>query len=112
VTVCTGAGIAPALPHIRQHTSDIYLVWIGKNHRETYGEEVWGSVANNLPANQIQLHDTGKQGRPDIKDLIQKAAKKHGAEAVFIVSNDPYTLLVMNICWRIGIRCYGATRDS
>ncbi|KAG8712901.1 hypothetical protein FRC08_013951 [Ceratobasidium sp. 394] len=112
VTVCTGAGIAPALPHIRQHTSDIYLIWIGKNHRETYGEEVWGSVANNLPENQIQLHDTGKQGRPDIKELIQKAARKHQAEAVFIVSNDPYTLLVMNICWRIGIRCYGATRDS
>jgi hypothetical protein len=30
VTVCTGAGIAPALPHITQHTSDIHLVWIGK----------------------------------------------------------------------------------
>ncbi|KAF8603150.1 hypothetical protein BDV93DRAFT_508648 [Ceratobasidium sp. AG-I] len=112
VTVCTGAGIAPALPHISQHTSDIHLIWIGKNHRETYGEEVWGAVESNLPANQIQLHDTAKQGRPDIKELIQVAAKKHGAEAVFIVSNDPYTLLVMNVCWRIGIRCYGATRDS
>ncbi|QRV76952.1 nonribosomal peptide synthetase [Ceratobasidium sp. AG-Ba] len=112
VTICTGAGIAPALPHIRQHTSNIHLIWIGKNHRETYGEEVWASVVDNLPADQIQLHDTGKQGRPDIKDLIIKAGKKHQAEAVFIVSNDPYTLLVMNICWRIGIRCYGATRDS
>jgi hypothetical protein len=89
--------------------SDILLL---QNHRETYGEEVWGAVESNLPANQIQLHDTAKQGRPDIKELIQKAAKLHGAEAVFIVSNDPYTLLVMNVCWRIGIRCYGATRDS
>jgi len=112
VTVCTGAGIAPALPHISQHTSNIHLIWIGKNHRDTYGEEVWGAVESNLPANQIQLHDTAKQGRPDIKELIQVAAKKHEAEAVFIVSNDPYTLLVMNVCWRIGIRCYGATRDS
>ncbi|KAF8748932.1 nitric oxide dioxygenase [Rhizoctonia solani] len=30
VTVCTGAGIAPALPHIEQHTSDIMLIWIAK----------------------------------------------------------------------------------
>ncbi|CAE6440166.1 unnamed protein product [Rhizoctonia solani] len=112
VTICTGAGIAPALPHIAQHTSNIHLVWIAKNHRETYGEEVWNAVEKNLPPNQIQLHDTGKQGRPDIKELIIQAAKKHEAEAVFIVSNDPYTLMVMNICWRIGIRCYGATRDS
>ncbi|CAE6459362.1 unnamed protein product [Rhizoctonia solani] len=112
VTICTGAGIAPALPHIAQHTSNIHLIWIAKNHRETYGEEVWGAVESNLPPNQIQLHDTGKQGRPDVKELIIEAAKKHEAEAVFIVSNDPYTLMVMNICWRIGIRCYGATRDS
>jgi hypothetical protein len=64
-----------------------------QNHRETYGEEVWTAVENNLPPNQIQLHDTAKQGRPDIKDLIIKAAKKHGAEAVFIVSNDPCVIL-------------------
>lgn len=30
VTVCTGAGIAPALPHIEQATSDIMLIWIAK----------------------------------------------------------------------------------
>ncbi|CAE7200245.1 unnamed protein product [Rhizoctonia solani] len=112
VTVCTGAGIAPALPQIEQHTSDIMLIWIAKNHRETYGETVWNTVTSNLPANQVLLHDTGLSGRPDIGTLIERAAKAHGAEAVFVVSNDAYTNLCANICWRKGLRCYGATRDS
>ncbi|KAH7335747.1 hypothetical protein B0J17DRAFT_53063 [Rhizoctonia solani] len=85
VTVCTGAGIAPALPQIEQHTSDIMLIWIAKKHRKTYGETVWNTVTSNLPANQVILHDTGVSGRPDIGSLIEKAAKAHGAEAVFVV---------------------------
>ncbi|KAG8741087.1 hypothetical protein FRC10_003327 [Ceratobasidium sp. 414] len=132
VTVCTGAGIAPALPHIEQATSDIMLIWIAKvcvfylalfsgfdpafhlcywyqkrrslnpnsprnpnsytphpadpqNHRHTYGEAVWKAVTTNLPANQLILHDTGESGRPDIGSLIERAAKAHDAEAVFVV---------------------------
>ncbi|KAG8725025.1 hypothetical protein FRC09_009925 [Ceratobasidium sp. 395] len=130
VTVCTGAGIAPALPHIEQATSNIMLIWIAKNHRKTYGEAVWKAVTSNLPANQLILHDTGESGRPDIGSLIERAAKAHDAEAVFVVvslirrwcdyffltpatqSNDPYTQLCASICWRKGLRCYGATRDS
>ncbi|KAG9126456.1 hypothetical protein FRC07_003350 [Ceratobasidium sp. 392] len=112
VTICTGAGIAPALPHIAQKTSDIFLVWIAKNHEKTYGKEVWDTVTSNLPQDQILLHDTGVSGRPDIASLIERVAKQHEAEAVFVVSNDPYTILCANICWRLGLRCYGATRDS
>ncbi|KAG9078361.1 hypothetical protein FS749_009602 [Ceratobasidium sp. UAMH 11750] len=112
VTVCTGAGIAPALPHIEQATSDIMLIWIAKNHRHTYGEAVWKAVTSNIPPSQLILHDTGESGRPDIGSLIERAAKMHDAEAVFVVSNDPYTRLCASICWRKGLRCYGATRDS
>ncbi|KAF8674235.1 nitric oxide dioxygenase [Rhizoctonia solani] len=112
VTICTGAGIAPALPHIAQKTSDIFLVWIAKNHEKTYGKDVWDTVTSNLPSDQMLLHDTGASGRPDIASLIERVAKQHEAEAVFVVSNDPYTILCANICWRLGLRCYGATRDS
>ncbi|KAG9124053.1 hypothetical protein FRC07_013054 [Ceratobasidium sp. 392] len=86
VTVCTGAGIAPALPHIEQATSNIMLIWIAKNHRKTYGEAVWKAVTSNLPAHQLIMHDTGESGRPDIGSLIERAAKAHDAEAVFVVS--------------------------
>ncbi|KAG9105519.1 hypothetical protein FRC07_009219 [Ceratobasidium sp. 392] len=85
VTVCTGAGIAPALPHIEQATSNIMLIWIAKNHRKTYGEAVWKAVTSNLPAHQLILHDTGESGRPDIGSLIERAARAHDAEAVFVV---------------------------
>ncbi|KAG9123086.1 hypothetical protein FRC07_000255 [Ceratobasidium sp. 392] len=112
VTVCTGAGIAPALPHIEQATSNIMLIWIVKNHRKTYGEAVWKAVTSNLPAHQLILHDTGESGRPDIGSLIERAVKAHDAEAVFVVSNDPYTQLRASICRRKGLRCYGANRDS
>ncbi|CAE6395245.1 unnamed protein product [Rhizoctonia solani] len=87
-------------------------IYIRGNHRKTYGETVWNAVTSNLPANQVILHDTGLSGRPDIGSLIERAAKAHGAEAVFVVSNDAYTNLCANICWRKGLRCYGATRDS
>lgn len=126
ITVCTGAGIAPALPHIEQRTSDILLIWIAKvrlpffpalspppsftslnyegdyimdpmltylsrqNHRKTYGETVWSAVMSNLPSSQVILHDTGKMGRPDIGSLIERAAKMHDAEAVFVVVSHPF----------------------
>jgi hypothetical protein len=104
VTICTGAGIAPALPHIAQKTSDIFLVWIAKvcatsyrhvtqtevfrfeqNHEKTYGKDVWDTVTSNLPQEQILLHDTSVSGRPDISSLIERVAKQHEAEAVFVV---------------------------
>ncbi|CAE6409015.1 unnamed protein product [Rhizoctonia solani] len=88
VTICTGAGIAPALPQIEQRTSDIMLIWIAKNHRKTYGETVWNAVTSNLPENQVILHDTALSGRPDIGSLIERAAKAHGAEAIFVVVSD------------------------
>jgi ferredoxin-NADP reductase len=111
VTLATGAGIAPCLPHIQNKSSDIYLIWIANNHRMTYGEEVW-SVVGKLPENQVILHDTGKTGRPNAARLIANAVKMHRAEAVFVVSNDKYTQVIIGVCWRMGIRCYGATRDS
>jgi hypothetical protein len=33
----------------------------------------------------VILHDTGVSGRPDIGSLLEKAAKSHDAEAVFVV---------------------------
>jgi ferredoxin-NADP reductase len=111
VTLATGAGIAPCLPQIQNKSSDIYLIWIAKNHQSTYGEEVW-RVVGKLPKNQVFLHDTGQNGRPNAARLIANAVKVHRAEAVFVVSNDRYTGAIIGVCWRMGIRCYGATRDS
>ena len=111
VTLATGAGIAPCLPQIYHATSDIYLLWLANDHQEAYGPEVW-DIVSRLPSDQVVLHDTKKMGRPNAAEMIQRAVQKHQAEAVFIVSNLAYTRAVINICWRMGIRCYGATYDS
>jgi ferredoxin-NADP reductase len=111
VTLATGAGIAPCLPQIDNATSNIYLLWLAKDHETTYGPEVW-SIVSKLPREQIVLHDTRRMGRPNAATMIQTAVEKHQAEAVFIVSNDRYTKAIIQVCWRMGIRCYGATRDS
>lgn len=111
MTLATGAGIAPCLPQIDNVSSNIYLVWIAKNHETAYGPDVW-KVVSKLPTEQVLLHDTIKAGRPNAAELIQKAVEKHNAEAVFVVSNDRYTKAIIDVCWRMGIRCYGATRDS
>lgn len=111
VTLATGAGIAPCLPQIQNKSSDISLIWIANDHRTTYGEQVW-SVVTSLPEDQIMLHDTRTMGRPNAAQLITDAVKAHRAEAVFVVSNDRYTKVIIEVCWRMGLRCYGATRDS
>ena len=111
IALATGAGIAPCLPQIDNASSNIYLLWIAKNHETAYGPEVW-NIVSKLPSEQSFLHDTAKMGRPNSAEMIQKAVRKHNAEAVFVVSNDRYTKAIIGVCWRLGIRCYGATRDS
>jgi ferredoxin-NADP reductase len=111
VTLATGAGIAPCLPQIANKSSDIYLLWVAKNHETAYGQEVW-DVVSQLPKDQVLLHDTATMGRPNAAEMIAKAVEKHRAEAVFVVSNDRYTKAIIEVCWRMGIRCYGATKDS
>jgi ferredoxin-NADP reductase len=110
VTIATGAGIAPCLPQISNATSDIYLIWLANDH-QNYGPEVCGIVSS-LPREQVVLHSTGKTGRPGAVEMIQSAVEKHRAEAVFVVSNQRYTKAISQICWKMGIRCYGATWDS
>jgi hypothetical protein len=76
-----------------------------------YGPEVW-DIVSSLPSQQLVLHDIGTAGRPQAAKMIQSAVAEHRAEAVFIVSNKQYTRAIIQICWRMGIRCYGATWDS
>ena len=111
VTLATGAGIAPCVAQIYNETSNIYLIWLAKDRQQTYGPEVW-NIVSKLPSEQILLHDTRKMGRPNATEMIRKAVEKQRAETVFVISNDRYTKAIIQVCWRMGIRCHGATRDS
>ena len=109
--VCTGAGIAPALPYIKDPlpTTHTHLLWIAKQHEQNYGKEVWSLVEKKYP--HVTLHDTSLQGRPGVQ-LVEDEFWKSESEAVFIVSNEKYTNEVVNGLWKKGIPCFGALFDS
>jgi NAD(P)H-flavin reductase len=109
--VCTGSGIAPALPYIKDPlpTTHSHLLWIAKQHERNYGEYIWGLIQKLQP--HVTLHDTGVSGRPGAP-LIEDNFWKTNSEAVFIVSNENFTVEMTNALWRKGIPCFGALFDS
>jgi NAD(P)H-flavin reductase len=109
--VCTGSGIAPALPYIKDPlpTTHTHLLWIAKQHEHNYGEYIWKLVQRIHP--HFTLHDTGISGRPGAQ-LVEDNFWTTNSEAVFVVSNEKFTLEVTNALWRKGIPCFGALFDS
>ena len=109
--VCTGSGIAPALPYIKDPlpTTHTHLLWIAKQHEHQYGEYIWKLVQNKFP--HVTLHDTQTQGRPGAQ-LVEDLFRKIDAQAVFVVSNEKFTNEVTNTLWRQGVPCFGALFDS
>lgn len=109
--VCTGSGIAPALPYIKDPlpTTHAHLLWIAKQHELNYGEYVWQLVKKTAP--HYTLHDTKINGRPG-PDLVEDHFWRSNAEAVFVVSNEKFTKEVVNALWRKSIPCFGALFDS
>jgi NAD(P)H-flavin reductase len=109
--VCTGSGIAPALPYIKDPipTTHAHLLWIAKQHEHNYGDHIWNLVQKTHP--RFTLHDTAINGRPGAQ-LVEEHFWKTGSQAVFIVSNEKFTKEVTNALWRKGIPCFGALFDS
>ncbi|CAF0882026.1 unnamed protein product [Rotaria sordida] len=109
--VCTGAGIAPALPYIKDPlpTTHTHILWIAKKHEENYGEYVWNLVQKMHL--HCTLYDTSVSGRPG-PQLVEEHFWKTNSQAVFVVSNEKFTIEVINALWRKDIPCFGALFDS
>lgn len=154
--VCTGSGIAPALPYITNPlpTTFTHILWIAKNHRQVFGNHICGlvdhldaiphlnepklkdSVKGGVPVNPLMgsrlrtsvavggsssnplrqgrsviYHDTALHGRPD-EALVERVYYETQAQAVFVVSNEPFTEKLVNALFKKAIPCYGALFDS
>lgn len=109
--VCTGSGIAPALPYIKDSlpTTHSHLLWISRNHQINYGDYIWSLVQQKFP--HVTLHDTHRDGRPG-PELVEETFWRTKSEAIFVVSNEPFTNTVVNAMWERGIPCFGALFDS
>ena len=109
VVIATGAGIAPVVPHVIKHSHKLCIIWVGNNHQQTYGQEVF-SLLDSHP--RCNIFDTGVHGRPNVEQLAIQAVEDFGAQAVFCVSNQTLTKKVVRACLRKNIPAYGATWDS
>lgn len=109
VVIATGAGIAPVIPHVIANGHKLRIVWIGNNHQETYGKELWSLLDSHPHCN---IFDTGIHGRPDVEQLAIQTVRDYEAQAVFCVSNKAVTKKVVDSCLGEGIPAYGATWDS
>lgn len=105
--VATGAGIGPVLPYLVDRSSVEYeCLWIGRNHRETIGDEL---VSRILESGRVTLIDSAS-GRPDIGRWVGEIAENF--DAVFIVSNAYVRDEVATVCEQLGVPWYGPTFDS
>ena len=105
--VATGAGIGPVLPYLLdQSVVDYECLWIGRNHRETIGDEL---VSRILESGRVTLIDS-ESGRPDIGSCVAEIAERF--QAVFIVSNAHVRDEVARVCERLDVPWYGPTFDS
>eukprot|EP00948_MAST-09A_sp_MAST-9A-sp1_P003252 g3252.t1 len=117
ILCATGAGIGPCLPFLyqRENWPQVKkIIWISKSPERTYGEEISREL---LSSSLVIHHNTDTDGRPDIAALIyhhfrQLLEEDESLEAVHIVSNEPVTRKVVDLCDDVGIVCLGAIWDS
>ncbi|KAF7175100.1 hypothetical protein CNMCM7691_006504 [Aspergillus felis] len=110
VLVGTGSGIGPLLGHIQVPTCPFRLVWSTPNPVDTFGKDVVDAVYA-ADAGAI-VHDTKKQGRPDLVRLTWDAVQEFQAEAVIVISNEKLTKKVVYGMETRGVPAYGAIWDS
>ena len=58
------------------------------------------------------IWDTTERGKPDLVRLTLQACEDFGAEAVFVVSNQPATRRLVHALERRGIPAFGPIWDS
>lgn len=108
--IATGSGIAPVLPYIQTPTVKCTILWIAKDHAKTFGDDLMLLVKQT--SQTVIFHDTKLDGRPTMDLIFDKYNEFPKLEAIFIVSNEPYTNEVINEAIKRGVPCYGALFDS
>lgn len=81
VAVCTGSGIG-AVGSTCIQNEDWFLVWIGANLEESYGEELMELIKTKIETQRRILWDTRSAlGRPNVMDLLESVYHSWGAES-------------------------------
>jgi hypothetical protein len=110
VYVVTGSGIGPCLGQVLAARVPARLVWSTRAPRATYGDALVDEVERAQP--DALVWDTTERGKPDLVALARRACREFDAEAVFVVSNKPATMRVVNALEADGIPAFGPIWDS
>lgn len=110
IWVATGSGVGPCIPHLLSKKIPSKLVWITRNPRKTYGDQLTDEILEAQP--DAFIWDTEKDGKPDIAKIAYQACREFNAEAVICISNKKLTWQVVYGMESRGIPAYGAIWDS
>jgi hypothetical protein len=110
VYLATGSGIGPILGQLLADRVPARLVWSTRDPRATYGDALVDEVEAAQP--DAVVWDTTRLGKPDLAALARTACREFGAEAVFVVSNQPTTRRLVHGLERAGIPAFGPIWDS
>ena len=110
--VTTGSGIGPSLSSLLDRPLGQYarLIWSTRSPLATYGKDVMRLV-NNADHNALIL-DTDEMGRPDLLRVAWRMYREIEAEAVFVLSNEKVTKMLVGGLERRGVPAYGPIWDS
>ncbi|KIK52042.1 hypothetical protein GYMLUDRAFT_251511 [Collybiopsis luxurians FD-317 M1] len=103
-------GIGPCAPVILARRVPLKLLWTSPDVRKTFGDNLVNSILEAAP-NAI-LHDTRKDGKPDMVALTYKLYREFDAEAVCVISNQRLTRKIVYGMKSRGIPAFGAIWDS
>jgi hypothetical protein len=110
VLVATGSGIGPMLGHLLDTSVPSRLVWVTKNPRRTYGDQLIDEIEAAQP--DATVWDTSERDKPDVLQLAYAAYVESGAEAVVCIANRAETWEVVHGLERRGIPAFGPIWDS
>jgi hypothetical protein len=112
IILTTGSGIGPALSSLleRPRHQHARLIWSTRSPLATYGQDIMDLVVKADP--EAIVLDTDAMGRPDLLGLVWGVARREGAEAVFVLSNERVVRWIVGGLEDRGVCAYGPIWDS
>jgi NAD(P)H-flavin reductase len=118
--VVTGGGIAPIIPClVLNKKTKMDVIWIGHSQEKEFTKEVLATLLDTIADHDISIHilDTDDEDLKQFNNamyaaLALEAYHHYKPEAVFVMSNQQFTIDLMHAFDANGIKSYGATFDS
>jgi len=112
VILTTGSGIGPALSSLLDRPLGQFarLIWSTRAPVHTYGKTILKLAEQADP--EALVIDTSAMGRPDLLQVALRVYQEVGAEAVFVLSNETVTRMLVGGLEKRGVVAFGPIWDS